>query len=407
MGFRYFGYKCEEVRGLSHIKKGLPCEDSSGIVNKADYTIAAISDGHGTSRCCRSNRGSLFAVQSSLDSTQALIESIKCNNGGIIAPDKVESSLGHLKKTILYSWNEMVEADIREHPFSLEEEIKRPKEKYIQRYIAGVELQKMYGATLSMLCIAEDFWFAIQIGDGDVALRFPDGYFMPFLEDDEDDFVGEVTDSICEDDAITKMIAYYSPIDDEHPAPIAGVVNSDGISKSYPTYESQFRFYEGLFRHLVDVGLAEGLADFQVLLPHVSEMGSGDDLSLAGFIDMGANWIGVDDYRETSLMIEGDGSATTDGEDFSEQAQDEEIEGSAADDCGGAFPLEAEIPETEVTPKATEVAHEVATAASGDEEHAVDGEPHNSCSVHKTSIDVAHLDTEQTDLAAIEQAKEG
>ena len=407
MGFRYLGYKCEEVRGLSHIKKGLPCEDSSGIVNKADYTIAAISDGHGTSRCCRSNRGSRFAVRSSIDSAQALIESIKCTNEGIIAPDKVESSLGHLKKTILYAWNEMVEDDIREHPFNLEEEIKRPKEKYIQRYIAGVELQKMYGATLSMLCVAEDFWFAIQIGDGDVALRFPCGYFMPFLEDDEDDFVGEVTDSICEDDAITKMTAYYSPIDDEHPAPIAGVVNSDGISKSYPTYESQYRFYEGLFRHLVDVGLAEGLADFQALLPHVSEMGSGDDLSIAGFIDLGADWISVDDYRETSLMVESsDDLATADGEVYDEQVQ-EETEGAGAGDCDGAFPLEAGIPDAEVAQEANGVTHGVATAANEGGEHADDGEPPNSCSAHKISIDVAHLDTEQTDPTAMEQAKEG
>ena len=57
----YKAFNIEEC-GFSHLASGLPKQDNSRSVMNADYSIATIADGHGSSQYIRSDRGSKFAV---------------------------------------------------------------------------------------------------------------------------------------------------------------------------------------------------------------------------------------------------------------------------------------------------------------------------------------------------------
>lgn len=53
----------KSVKGAIHEKNGLPLQDNCKIEEISDkITIIAVADGHGSSKCPRSDRGSLIAV---------------------------------------------------------------------------------------------------------------------------------------------------------------------------------------------------------------------------------------------------------------------------------------------------------------------------------------------------------
>lgn len=53
----------KSVKGATHEKNGLPLQDNCKIEEISDkITIIAVADGHGSSKCLRSDRGSLIAV---------------------------------------------------------------------------------------------------------------------------------------------------------------------------------------------------------------------------------------------------------------------------------------------------------------------------------------------------------
>ena len=55
----------KSVKGATHEKNGLPLQDNCKIEEISDkITIIAVADGHGSSKCPRSDRGSLIAVNS-------------------------------------------------------------------------------------------------------------------------------------------------------------------------------------------------------------------------------------------------------------------------------------------------------------------------------------------------------
>ena len=59
-------YICEGiVKGATHVRNQMPCQDNKKIIKISDeITIIALADGHGSSKCPRSDRGSMIAVNS-------------------------------------------------------------------------------------------------------------------------------------------------------------------------------------------------------------------------------------------------------------------------------------------------------------------------------------------------------
>lgn len=59
-------YICDGiVKGATHVRNQMPCQDNKKIVEISDQiVIVAVADGHGSSKCPRSDRGSMIAVNS-------------------------------------------------------------------------------------------------------------------------------------------------------------------------------------------------------------------------------------------------------------------------------------------------------------------------------------------------------
>ena len=59
-------YICDGiVKGATHVRNQMPCQDNKRIVEISDkIAIVAVADGHGSSKCPRSDRGSMIAVNS-------------------------------------------------------------------------------------------------------------------------------------------------------------------------------------------------------------------------------------------------------------------------------------------------------------------------------------------------------
>ena len=59
-------YICDGiVKGATHVRNQMPCQDNKRIVEISDkIVIIAVADGHGSSKCPRSDRGSMIAVNS-------------------------------------------------------------------------------------------------------------------------------------------------------------------------------------------------------------------------------------------------------------------------------------------------------------------------------------------------------
>ena len=59
-------YICDGiVKGATHVRNQMPCQDNKKIVEISDkIAIVAVADGHGSSKCPRSDRGSMIAVNS-------------------------------------------------------------------------------------------------------------------------------------------------------------------------------------------------------------------------------------------------------------------------------------------------------------------------------------------------------
>ena len=55
------------VKGASHEASGLVCQDSSAHFVCENYAVAVVADGHGSKKHFRSNMGSQFAVEATLD----------------------------------------------------------------------------------------------------------------------------------------------------------------------------------------------------------------------------------------------------------------------------------------------------------------------------------------------------
>lgn len=257
------------ARGASHILRNKPNQDARGGWVCGQWTIIAVSDGHGSDPHFRSDRGSRFAVEAAREAFNAL----STDGAASIADlDRLHAGLAALPARIVSSWRKAVAADIQSDP--------DPKLSVSDPHVA-------YGAT----CIAAAFGPGVsvftQIGDGDLLAAPPGGDLVKPLPDDEG-LEGEQTYSLCHADAVShfRTRLFGAP----HPLATPGfaMVSSDGLSKSFAE-DSQFFDVAHRWRSLVqENGMQATCADLESWLARCSEMGSGDDNTLMMFYNAAA-----------------------------------------------------------------------------------------------------------------------
>ena len=271
------------TQGFSHVKHGIPCEDS-GLVRESEFCrIFAVADGHGDSNCPRSKFGSDTACRITAAEMEIFCEDIRSNGweDRLLSENRdAEDLIRQLVTSITAKWVKAVNDDYAAAP--LTEEERAGCGRYIERYDRGERLEHIYGTTLIAALLTDRYLLLIQQGDGRCVVFDGEGAVSQPVPWDDKCFAN-VTTSLCDEDAIQRF--RYAVINPEKAGLIACVAGSDGVEDSFPSMEVMHAYYRRLLIYAAENGadaLNEHLAE---TLPELSRKGSGDDVTICGIVD--------------------------------------------------------------------------------------------------------------------------
>ena len=297
----------ETARGSLHIQRGKPCQDCSDSFSaeSGKFHVAVIADGHGAKECYRSDRGARFAVETAMqnliDFANAVLvseESENCFYQDIFTnPRYRKMTVRHLTDTIIAQWNDRVIDDYKTDMPTMEE-----AGEYAETYDSESTCAHIYGTTLMAGLLLPKCLILLHQGDGRCDVFYEDGSVdqpIPWDSRCEDN----ITTSLCDEDAADGIRSCVLNLEKK---PIAACyLGCDGIEDSYrDTYESfggthevmggVHTFYKDLTCQIASMESGEFLNYIKNMLPEFSAIGrfsrcgSGDDVSVAGFVDLEA-----------------------------------------------------------------------------------------------------------------------
>lgn len=263
-------------RGYRHIKMGSVCQDAALASDAApDCSVIVVADGHGGGDYFRSDRGSKFIVQATMAGLMEFAS--KTAAVQLRDPGERKKLLRELFAGILKHWNESIEADMFDDPFS-ETQMESVSLRCREEYMAGKAVERAYGTTLVAVLVTERYWLGIQQGDGRcVAVRTDGTCEQPIPWDVRCE--NNITTSICDPNAIDEFRYSFS-----ERMPAAVFVCTDGVDAAYSDMDGTYGFCQTLASiYLNDgrPGLEKAVAEY---LPNLSKRGTGDDVSVAGLL---------------------------------------------------------------------------------------------------------------------------
>lgn len=249
--------------GYSHIKSGKPCQDFSSCYHNEERIILTCSDGHGGDLYVRSQYGSKFA-------SDALIRTFLRVEKQMLYPSKIKNTLENVKLNILCEWNTLVEEHLRKYPI-YKRDVSELKESDVLKLKKNPV--KAYGTTLCGAMVFCEKLICVQIGDGGAFLLQKESAMPMFAENDEEQ-VGNLTYSMCEDDTFQHMQAGVF----EKKSFDGVLLCTDGVVNPYQNYMNFSEYF--IKKAVADLkgGNAKKLEDFIVSLG--LKDGLGDDVSL-------------------------------------------------------------------------------------------------------------------------------
>ncbi|WP_255910769.1 protein phosphatase 2C domain-containing protein [Ruminococcus sp. zg-924] len=291
------------VRGYSHIKKDIPCEDYGMKRDLGTAKIFAVADGHGDSNCIRSSLGSQYICEVVCDELETFSKEIQQQNwDDLLLNDKHESNkiIAHLINSIVSKWTEKVYQDFENNPFSAEELSNAPL--YSPNFIKGKMIEKAYGTTLISALLTERYLLLLQQGDGRCDVFDCKGNVsQPIPWDDR--CLANATTSLCDPDA-AQSCRYYIIDLDENPV-IACVAGSDGVEDSFPmSMEKMHAYYRELLKYACENGIEELENYLSTELSRLSENGSADDVTVCGIVDIERTKCFLDDFSELNKLVD-------------------------------------------------------------------------------------------------------
>src|SRR5215208_6557309 len=103
----------ETVPGASHLRAGVPNQDAILQVRESGRglpVVVSVSDGHGSHKCFRSDRGSRFAVKRAAQLLGEFLDESRGPSDRAELEARAETSL---PREFVRRWRESVEADLR------------------------------------------------------------------------------------------------------------------------------------------------------------------------------------------------------------------------------------------------------------------------------------------------------
>ena len=202
------------------------------------------------------------------------------------------SHLTQLEKSIVFNWNNKVEEKyqklVRDCPDKLIElgiNLKDSKENYFH----------LFGTTLLAAAVKDNYWFAIQIGDGTCIALFDEDNENIELKTinhpipDDERCEGSITTSICTPESHLEFRHCFGT-----KLPKAILVGTDGIENSFPSknreqeLENLRNHYSNLIQKIIN-NIKSDLLVKDLLVKELNDLtdadeGYGDDSTIAGLI---------------------------------------------------------------------------------------------------------------------------
>jgi Protein phosphatase 2C len=266
------------VRGAAHVRAGLPKQDAIGWLPESGEAlplIMAVSDGHGSARCFRSDAGASLAIHTTLQTMQDFLHS---QSGATTLSAIKRTAEEQLPQEVVRRWRAAVEGALRNTPFSVEElEKLEQKDGTAARQSVEANPFLAYGATLLIALVVESFILYLQLGDGDILAVTETGEVERPVPGDARLLANETT-SLCTPNAWRDMRVRFQALAGSPPALI--LLSTDG-------YANSFRDDAGFLKvgsDLLDIIRADGLdkvkENLEGWLMQATQAGSGDDITL-------------------------------------------------------------------------------------------------------------------------------
>lgn len=253
----------QSVRGASHRRSGAPNQDSVRTVRVAgeDGVVLAVADGHGDARHARSELGSRFAVEEAA----AVLTSWLSSTAGL-SDDKVRRSVRDLPNQLVARWRAKVFEDLRRDPPPAH---------------GGTEDEPeiLYGSTLLVAAVSKRLAIFVQIGDGDILAVGRNNMVVRFARG-RTDLPTHVTESLCQPDAADRFrteLVFFSST--SHPELV--MLSTDGYANSFVDEQAFMKVGCDLKQNLERDGIDYVARQLETWLGQTSEIGSGDDITLA------------------------------------------------------------------------------------------------------------------------------
>ena len=339
-------FNTRPITGASHAKTGKPCQDFSISWQSEDTQNFAliVCDGHGSDTYVRSDVGARLAAETALSAIKELVtqapdwilgkrgevtarESNEQLRYNISRPDDLtelteieqqryaqrcqfvrqvkdiaeqDAVFERLFQTIYENWLDAIKNDAESHPFSDAE----------KTALGNHRIVKAYGSTLMAYVQTPLYWFAFHIGDGRILAcnrKIDWKQLVPW------DFAcfQNFTTSLCNTNPVP---LFRYAFDATGNFPSAVFCCSDGIEDSWGDYEVAperlHDYYSNILRVFVEEGKEDTVKRLENFFPVLSEKGSKDDISLAGYINLQAvaNGVKINNlkYSQASLAEEKD-----------------------------------------------------------------------------------------------------
>ncbi len=216
--------------GESHKKSNKPCQDFSSDYTCDDFSVIAISDGHGSSKHFRSDVGSKLAAQACIEEVKKLLE----NDFDLERfRDNPANIIESLIVSVCKRWIDDLSNHMTENPFTMEEIPKDLDEATKEKFFGTSDPNyyiSAYGATLMVGVMADDYYFAFHIGDGKVVFLYEDGKIEQSIPWDEACYLN-VTTSLSDTNAVDNFRYCYGYKTDDGKFVEVGVEKNAKIKK--------------------------------------------------------------------------------------------------------------------------------------------------------------------------------
>lgn len=254
------------VTGSRHLRDGLPNQDAlcQGELWGREGVFAAVSDGHGSKTCFRSDYGAQRAV--------GLVRDLLSSPGALRSLAS-EGGMAEMAARLVAQWREEMLRHLKQNPFTAAEVEGLDRQ---QRTVLGRNALVAYGATLLTAVAANDVFILMQLGDGDFLLLTENGAVSAAFDPDAR-HLGNATTSLCLPDAPSLFRCRLWRTDLPHMV----LASTDGYGNSFRT---EADFHKTLKDYAALIG-AHGWRSVSEKLPEwlsdTSQRGSGDDISVA------------------------------------------------------------------------------------------------------------------------------